>query len=144
MNTRQLVSALLLISLSLAFAPARSEYLPSKVVYDVSTPDPEELNRLLDRAALLQIMYDNDPFEASIVLVIHEGAVPLFARGEHERLMQRTASLAVAEIIEFRLCRASARMQGYDTSDFHEFVTVVPMADAEIVQLQREDYAYLR
>lgn len=144
MNTRQIVSALLLLSFIFAVAPARSEYQPSRVVYDVSTPDAEELNRLLDRAALLQVMYDNDPFEASIVLVVHEGAVPLFARGEHERLMQRAASLAVAEIIRFRLCRASARIQGYDSSDFHEFVTVVPMADAEIVQLQQEGYAYLR
>ena len=119
--------------------------MPSKVVYDVSNADPDELNRLLDRASLLQIMYGNDPFDASIVLVVHEGAIPLFVKtnDKHGQLMQRAVSLTAGEIIEFRLCGASARMQGFGESNFHEFVTMVPMADAEIVQLQQDGYAYL-
>jgi len=127
-------------------AAADSDYQPSKVVYDVSTADTDELNRLLDRAGLLQIMYGNDPFDASIILVIHEGAIPLFARTDtkHNQLMQLAQSLTAGEIIQFRLCAASARMQGYSDGDFDDFITVVPMADAEIVQLQRDGYAYLR
>jgi len=120
--------------------------MPSKVVYDVTTADPDELNRLLDRVSLLQIMYGNDPFDASIVMVAHEGAISLFARSDDKnaQLMQRAQSLTVGEIIEFRLCGASARIQGFEGSDFHGFVTMVPMADAEIVQLQQNGYAYLR
>ncbi len=145
MNIQRLVSILLLF-LVCDVAAAQSGYTPSKVVYDVSTADAGELNRLLDRASLLQIMYGNDPFDASIVLVVHEGAIPLFARADDKsgQLMQRAQSLTAAEIIQFRLCRASARLQGFTESDFHGFVTVVPMADAEIVQLQRDGYAYLR
>jgi hypothetical protein len=35
-------------------------------------------------------------------------------------------------------------MQGYKSTDFPSFVKVVPMADAEIVMLQQQGYAYLR
>lgn len=122
-------------------------YAPGKVVYDLSDAAPEMLGHMLDRASLLQNIYGNDPFEASIIFVIHEGAIPLFAAkapNTGSDLMRRAASLALGEIIEFRLCRASARMQGFSGDDFPDFVTMVPMADAEIVQLQQEGYAYLR
>lgn len=32
----------------------------------------------------------------------------------------------------------------YRPSDVHGFVQMVPMADAEIVRLQKEGYAYMR
>lgn len=145
MNIQRFVSIILLFLICDVTA-AQSGYTPAKVVYDISTADAGELNRLLDRASLLQRMYGNDPFDASIILVVHESAVPLFARTEDEpvQLMQRASSLTVAEIIQFRLCGASARLQGFSEEDFHDFVTVVPMADAEIVKLQRDGYAYLR
>lgn len=146
MNTQRLVSILLFLSIFCAVSMARSEYAPAKVVYEVSAGDPGELNSLLDRVGLLQIMYGNDPFDSSIVVVIHEATIPLFARGKngHDQLMKRAQSLAAGEIIEFRLCGASARIQGFSENDFHGFVTIVPMADAEIVQLQHAGYAYLR
>ena len=123
------------------------EYTPEKVVYDISTGDPKALAHIFDRVSLLQNIYQNDPFEASIVLVIHEEAIPLFGsndRNHHPELMLRARSLSLGEIIEFRVCKASANMQGYKRSDIQEFVSMVPMADAEIIRLQREGYAYLR
>lgn len=123
-----------------------ASYAPGKVVYDFSRPSAQALAHLLDRASLLQRMYGHDPFDASIVIVVHEGAIPLFASkggGAHRELMRRAESLAMGEIIEFRLCGISARMQGFGSGDFHGFVSVVPMADAEIVRLQRAGYAYL-
>ena len=57
---------------------SQAEYEPSKVVYDVSSPHPADLKNVLDRVGLLEKIYNNDSFEASIVLVIHEGAIPLF------------------------------------------------------------------
>lgn len=124
-----------------------STYNPSKVVYDISDPDAKALGMMLDRANLLQNIYQNDVFESSIVFVIHEGAVPLFGRGKknrHPDIMQRAQSLAMGEIIQFRICKASAAMQGYNDRDIQEFVKMVPMADAEIIRLQKEGYAYLR
>lgn len=122
-------------------------YAPAKVVYDVSTPEASVLGHILDRISLLQNIYGSDPFEASIIVVVHEGAIPLFAKSSQNqavKLMQRASSLAVGEIIQFRICKASAKMQGFTEKDFPEFTTLVPMADAEIIKLQHEGYAYLR
>lgn len=146
MFLRVLIFSLAII-LNTAWAADQSSYSPAKVVYDVSDSDSAALQHLLDRASLLQNVYGNDPFEASIVFVIHEGAIPLFAKSTQNKktdLMHRANSLTLGEIIEFRICRASAKMQGFEQEDFHEFVKMVPMADAEIVKLQNEGYAYLR
>jgi len=139
--------ALLLAGFAGAAVAGPPAYAPGKVVYDVSSPDPAEIGRILDRASLLQNLYGNDPLESAIVIVVHEGAIPLFAEGGqkgHAALRERARGLALGEVISFRLCRASARMQGFGEGDFDEFVAMVPMADAEIVRLQHAGYAYLR
>ena len=128
-------------------AEGQVAYAPAKVVYDLSSPDPKALEHILDRASMLQNIYQNDPFEASIVLVIHEGTIPLFGNNEknqYPELMLRARSLSMGEVIQFRVCKASASMQGYKKADIQDFVSMVPMADAEIVRLQHEGYAYLR
>ena len=44
----------------------------------------------------------------------------------------------LGDIIQFRICQASAQLQGFDDQDFYEFAEMVPMADAEIIQLQNK------
>lgn len=142
-----LLLLLVITSLSLPVTSfGQKTYAPAKVIYDVSSANPAQLNAILDRVSLLQRVYGNDTFEASIIIVVHEGAIPLFARGNktHASLMQRAASLVLDDIIQFRLCLASARMQGFKDNDFYAFAQMVPMADAEIVELQNKGYAYLR
>ena len=58
--------------------------------------------------------------------------------------MQRARGLSLGEMIEFRICEASAKQQGIGANDLHNFVILVPMADAELVQLQTQGYAYLK
>ncbi|WP_455200990.1 DsrE family protein [Kaarinaea lacus] len=138
---------LLLAFASIGSAEDNVGYKPARVVYDVSSPDPEALAHILDRASMLQNVYQNDSFEASIIFVIHEGAIPLFGnkdKNQHSKLMRRARSLSMGDIIQFRVCKASARMQGYEKEDIQEFASMVPMADAEIVMLQQKGYAYLR
>jgi intracellular sulfur oxidation DsrE/DsrF family protein len=124
------------------------QYAPHKVLYDVSARGIEDFSNVLDRVSYLNNLYGADPFEASIVLVLHGDEIPLFAienRDQYAELMRRAQSLTVAGPIEFRMCRVAARAHGYDPDDIHGFVTLVPMADAEIVKLQQEGgYAYMR
>lgn len=149
---RKASQILLITFISVLFLNASAEigkqkiYQPGKVIYDTTNSDHKSLSHLLDRAVLLQKIYDNDSFNASIIFVIHEDAVPLFTKSKKQfkRLMQRANSATVAEIIQFRLCLASAKMQGFNKNDFYDFVQLVPMADAEIVELQNQGYAYLR
>jgi intracellular sulfur oxidation DsrE/DsrF family protein len=129
------------------FASEATPYTPAKVVYDVTTPDKKALNHIVDRASLLQNIYGSDPFEASIVFVVHESAIPFFANvnaNVNKEFILRAKSLTLGEVIEFRICSASAKMQGFAHEDFPDFVKMVPMADAEIIMLQRQGYAYLR
>ena len=143
------IATVLLLTLISATAIAENKlvYRPAKVVYDISNPDPKVLEHMLDRASMLQNIYKNDSFDASIVFVVHEGAIPLFGKNDKNKypeLMKRASSLSMGEIIQFRICKASASMQGFKKSDLQEFAFLVPMADAEIVRLQQEGYAYLR
>lgn len=141
----------ILLLLLIQFLPVclaeTNSYKPSRVVYDISDSDPKALGMMLDRANMLQNIYQNDVFDSSIVFVIHEGAIPLFGKNEkniHPDIMLRAQSLALGEIIRFRICKASAAMQGFKEADIQDFVEIVPMADAEIVKLQNEGYAYLQ
>jgi len=125
---------------------AQNGYSPSKVVYDVTTSDAVALELILDRVSFLQNVYNNNPFDASIVLVIHNEAIPVFVNTnpKYANIRQRAKSLTLGEIIQFRVCEASAKIQGFSHEQFDTFLQLVPMADAEIIQLQNLGYAYLR
>jgi hypothetical protein len=129
-------------------AAQAADYKPQKVVYDVAVSSRDALESVLDRVSYLNNLYGADPFDASIVVVLHGDEIARFAVENHARdrdLMERAQSLTVAGPVEFRMCILAARAHGYAPEDIHGFVRMVPMADAEIVQLQREQgYAYMR
>lgn len=124
------------------------DYQPQKVVYDVAAASEKEFSLVLDRASYLNNIYHADPFATSIVLVLHGGEIPFFAienYAKYEGLMTRAQSLTVGGTISIRMCEIAARGHGFDPKDIHGFVEMVPMADAEIVRLQREEgYAYMQ
>ncbi len=122
-------------------------YAPARAVYDVDAGDAVAFARVLDRVSYLNKVWEADPFASSIVVVVHGDAIPLFGIRDFERhreAMERAQSLTRSGPIEFRICRADAAMRGYAPADLHGFAQMVPMADAEIVRLQNEGYAYMR
>ena len=54
-------------------------YKPQIVVYDVTTGKPEIMDHVLDRASYLSTITGADPFDQSIVLVLHGSAIRFFA-----------------------------------------------------------------
>ncbi|NYT66402.1 DsrE family protein [Alcaligenaceae bacterium] len=124
-----------------------TSYAPHKAVYDVALSTPEELEVVLDRVSGLSVTYQADPFDASIVLVLHGPEMSFFdARNfdKYEALMRRAQSLTVGGIIEFRMCKLAAAGRGIDPEHVHGFVDIIPMGDAEIIRLQKEEgYAYM-
>lgn len=129
-------------------ALVEAAYAPQKVVYDVAVSGPAELEGVLDRVSFLNNIYEANPFDSSIVVVLHGDEIPMFAtknHAKHSELMARAQSLTRAGPVQFRMCVVAARAHGYQPEDIHGFVRMVPMADAEIVRLQREGgYAYMR
>ena len=123
------------------------EYSKQKVVYDVTSGSVADITSVLDRVSLLSQLNGADPFENKIVIVLHGKAIPLFARkhlAKYKELMLRAQSLSIGDVIEFRMCGTSARLQGFKPDDFHGFITLVPMADAEIIDLQDQGFAYMQ
>jgi intracellular sulfur oxidation DsrE/DsrF family protein len=126
---------------------AEKTYSKQKVVYDVSVKTVAQLENVLDRASHLSVLNDADPFDSKIVIVLHGDEIGFFAIGNYTKykdLMARAQSLTVGGIIDIRMCRVAARRRGFDPRDIHGFVTMVPMADAEIVDLQKQGFAYMQ
>ncbi len=123
-------------------------YGGQKVVFDTTSGTLDILNSVLDRASLISKLNGADQWDTRIVIMLHGDAIPFFAIknfGAYNALMRRAQSLSVGGVIEFRMCKAAAGLRGLHPSDIHGFVTMVPMADAEIVRLQQEEgFAYLR
>ena len=82
------------------------------------------------------------------MVVLHGNEIPFFAiknYAEYKDLMNRAQSLSLSGNIRFRMCKVAAQGHGFKPEDIHGFVEMVPMADAEIIRLQREEhYAYMQ
>lgn len=123
------------------------KYGKQKVVYDTAVNSVAQMTSILNRASYLSILNDADPFDSKIIIVMHGDEIPFFAiknLAKYKELMNRAQSLTVGGIIEFRMCAVAAKSKGFEAKDIHGFVTLVPMADAEIVRLQQENFAYMR
>jgi len=123
------------------------DYSNQRVVFDVAVASVERMNAVLDRASYINNLNGGNPFDTSIVLVLHGDEIPFFAienLDRYQALMTRAQSLTVGGVIEFRMCRVAARGHGYEPEAIHGFVTLVPMAEAEIIRYQHRGYAYLQ
>lgn len=124
------------------------KYKPNKVVYDVAVSSVKAMTNVLDRVSFLNNVYEANPFDSSIVMVLHGDEIPFFGiknYQQHKELIDRAKSLVDSGNIRFRMCKVAAKFHGYEPKDIHGFVEMVPMADAEIVRLQQEeDHAYMR
>lgn len=122
-------------------------YKPKKVLYDLKSGDKNVIYNVLDRLGYLYKLYGSDTFDSSIIVVVHGDAIPFFAMDtfkNHQDIMKRAQSLTIGTSIEFRMCRAAAKVLDYEPEDIHGFVSMVPMADAEIIRLQHDNYAYMQ
>lgn len=125
-----------------------TEYQPQKVVYDVTTDKLEIMDHVLDRASYLSTITGADPFDQSIVLVLHDSSIKFFAienMGKYQKMLTRAESLVSGEVLKIKMCKVAAQSQGYKPEDIHGFVELVPMGDAEIIRLQYEEgHAYMQ
>lgn len=118
------------------------------MVYDVQLHTVEQLESVLDRASYLSTITGVDPFDQSIVLVLHGQELNFFAiknYNKHKELMHRAQSLVESEALSIKMCKIAAQAQGFAAKDIHGFIEMVPMGDAEIIRLQYEEaHAYMQ
>ena len=125
-----------------------TQYKPQKVVYDVAVKSVGKVTSVLDRASYLSKITGADPFDSSIVLVLHGAEIDYFAiknYAKYKDLMQRAQSLVESEVLKIKMCRIAAQGHGFEPEDIQGFVEMIPMGDAEIIRLQNEEnHAYMR
>jgi len=125
-----------------------TKYSPQKVVYDVHVKTVKEVESVLDRASYLSTITGADPFDQSIILVLHGPELNFFAiknYHKYKELMHRAQSLVDSEVLSIRMCKIAAQSQGLTPEDIHGFIEMVPMGDAEIIRLQYEEsHAYMQ
>ncbi|MDP2057088.1 MAG: hypothetical protein Q8K35_04935, partial [Thiobacillus sp.] len=144
---RMLASLALAVALLLGLAAATPEapwghaqavkqtYAKQKVVYDVTVGSDSAMRSVVSRAMLLADLNGSDPFDSKVVIVLHGNEILFFAirnYAKYHELMQRAQSATQSGVIEFRMCRLAAESHGFEPEAIHGFVTLVPMADAEI------------
>jgi intracellular sulfur oxidation DsrE/DsrF family protein len=128
----------------------QTPYSEQQVVYDFYFDNPDKIaNALYWIRSLMNPLMD-DPYNLApefldIVVVIHGTEIVTLARKNYERYqdtverMRYYASLGV----KFKVCGIAAHDFGYETSDFYEFVEVVPSAIPELAHWQLQGYALI-
>lgn len=126
----------------------QTKYKPQKVVYDVHVKTVEAVESVLDRASYLSTITGADPFDQSIILLLHGKELSFFAIKNYEKykeLVHRAQSLVESEVLTIKMCKIAAQSQGFAAEDIHGFIEMVPMGDAEIIRLQYEEaHAYMQ
>jgi intracellular sulfur oxidation DsrE/DsrF family protein len=113
------------------------QYPAINVVFDVNYDDPAKLNILYSF-----VKNTKKPLGGKAVVVTHGPELRVFAKENYEKyqgVVDKMAELA-REGVEFRMCNNAMKAAGFQTSDIHGFITVVPAGFAEIAYLQHQGY----
>jgi intracellular sulfur oxidation DsrE/DsrF family protein len=128
----------------------QTPYTEQKVVYDFYFDEPDKINAALYwlRSLINPLMeepYGLAPELLDIKVVIHGTEIVTVARKNYGRYkdavdrMRYYASLGV----EFKVCGLAAVDYDYASTDFHDFIEVVPSAITELAHWQLQGYALI-
>lgn len=116
------------------------EYPTINAVFDVNYEDPNKLNILY-----AFVKNSSKPLKGKMVVVTHGPELRVFAKENYEKyqgIVDKMAELAEAGV-EFRMCNNAMRAAGFQSTDMHGFITVVPAGFPEIALLQSQGYKYI-
>jgi uncharacterized protein len=128
----------------------QTPYTEQKVVFDFYFDDPEKINSALYWVRslvnpLMEEPYNMAPESLDIKIVLHGTEIVTLARknyAKYQDAVERMRYYATLGV-EFKLCALAARDYNYATSDFYDFVDVVPSAITELAHWQLQGYALI-
>lgn len=112
---------------------------PANTVFDVNYEDPNQLNILYNF-----VKNTKRVTKGKVVVVTHGPELRTFARENYEKyqgVVDKMAELA-ADGVEFKMCNNAMKAAGYQASDMHGFITVVPAGFPELAYWQAKGYHY--
>lgn len=109
-------------------------------VYDVNYDDPKKLNALVGF-----IKNVNKIVPGKAVVVLHGTEIRAFAKENYEKYQAVIDELAALskEGVDIRMCNNAMHGAGFEATDIHGFVTIIPAGFAEIIDLQHKGYAVI-
>jgi intracellular sulfur oxidation DsrE/DsrF family protein len=113
---------------------------PTNTVFDVNYEDPNKLN-------ILYFFAKNTKrtTKGELVVVTHGPELRAFARENYEKyqgIIDKMAELA-ADGVQFKMCNNAMKAAGFQSSDMHGFITVVPAGFPEVAYWQSKGYRYI-
>jgi len=116
------------------------EYPTINAVFDLNYDNPADMNILYNF-----VNNTRTPLKGKMVVVTHGPELRVFAKENYEKyqgIVDKMADLA-KNGVEFRMCSNAMRAAGFQPSDMHGFITVVPAGFPEIAYLQAQGYQYI-
>ena len=147
---RTLVASAFLVCVAAASADEFAPYGTAKVdmheyptinaVFDLNYANTADMNILYNF-----VTNPRTPLKGKMVVVTHGPELRVFAKENYEKyqgIVDKMAELA-KNGVEFRMCSNAMRAAGFQASDMHGFITVVPAGFPEIALLQSQGYQYI-
>lgn len=109
-------------------------------VWDVNYEDPQGLSALYSF-----VLHTQRETQGEAVVVIHGPELRAFAIENYDTyqgVIDQMADLA-ASGVQFKMCGQAMRAAGFEASDMHGFVTVIPVGFAELALWQSRGYQYM-
>lgn len=115
--------------------------------FNVKGHTREEVESLLKRAQEVYDSLPNDRRESfEVAMVLHGPDTQFFAKknySENKNLVDLAAKLEAFGFIDFKVCAASAKMQGLGIDSFPPFIEVVPYGPGALETLKQDGYTEL-
>ncbi len=120
---------------------------PAGYLGRIELDDPEAVAGALRRAEMLYHSADmSEKTLPPVVMVIHGSEVSIFFKenySKYKSIVDLAAKLTAFQVIDIRVCEASARGLGLDIQTRFPFVGTVPYGPTEITRLiEVEKYVY--
>ena len=112
----------------------------TNVVFDVNYDDPRKLDILYGF-----VRNTRRETRGEVIVVTHGPELRAFAKENYEKyqaVVDKMAELA-KEGVQFKMCNNAMKAAGFQASDMHGFITVVPAGFAELVHWQGKGYQYV-
>ena len=126
------------------------EYEEPQVVFDFYFDDPKHIGSALYwvRATinpLLDEPYNMAPEMMDVIVMIHGTEIVTLAKHNYEKYRESVERMRYYHSlgVEFRVCKLAAQDYDYQLEDLYDFVTAVPSAPTDLVQLQMQGYALI-
>lgn len=116
------------------------EYPVIDTVFDANYDDPNNLHILYGF-----VRNTLGALKGDVVVVTHGPELRVFAKEnylKYQGIVDRMAELAEMGV-KFSMCNNAMQAAGFEASDMHGFITVIPAGFPEIAYLQTKGYKYI-